>query len=231
MVERDRRSGNWIGDWEHVFLLLSMGIDVCLNKMHCSKWWRDWKIAERGFDPRTFGLWAQHASHCATPLVIMYHLTIDQSGKIQNDESDKSPSSHPNCAGTSCFCFRWIWFWLWSEGTWCSGITSASHAEGPGFNPQCVHFFQAPILDSDIIHGKYRHKLKENWFDVCSFRINVGEYDTSVKHVAGLLNNTCKVGCGIRMGERLHEFNQKTLPGRLELPTLRLTASRSNQLS
>ena len=24
-------------------------------------------------------------------------------------------------------------------GTWCSGITSASHAEGPGFNPQCVH--------------------------------------------------------------------------------------------
>ena len=25
-----------------------------------------------------------------------------------------------------------------SSGTWCSGITSASHAEGPGFNPQCV---------------------------------------------------------------------------------------------
>ena len=25
-------------------------------------------------------------------------------------------------------------------GTWCSGITSALHAEGPGFNPQCVHF-------------------------------------------------------------------------------------------
>ena len=25
-------------------------------------------------------------------------------------------------------------------GTWCSGITSAPHAEGPGFNPQCVHF-------------------------------------------------------------------------------------------
>ena len=26
-----------------------------------------------------------------------------------------------------------------SLGTWCSGITSALHAEGPGFNPQCVH--------------------------------------------------------------------------------------------
>ena len=26
-----------------------------------------------------------------------------------------------------------------NAGTWCSGITSALHAEGPGFNPQCVH--------------------------------------------------------------------------------------------
>ena len=25
------------------------------------------------------------------------------------------------------------------KGTWCSGITSALHAEGPGLNPQCVH--------------------------------------------------------------------------------------------
>ena len=28
-----------------------------------------------------------------------------------------------------------------STGTWCSGITSASHAEGPGFKSQCVHLF------------------------------------------------------------------------------------------
>ena len=27
-----------------------------------------------------------------------------------------------------------------TRGTWCSGITSASHAEGPGFKSQCVHF-------------------------------------------------------------------------------------------
>jgi hypothetical protein len=26
-------------------------------------------MPERGFDPRTFGLWAQHANHCATPLL------------------------------------------------------------------------------------------------------------------------------------------------------------------
>ena len=25
-------------------------------------------------------------------------------------------------------------------GTWCSGITPAQHAGGPGFNPQWVHF-------------------------------------------------------------------------------------------
>ena len=27
-----------------------------------------------------------------------------------------------------------------SWGTWCSGITSAPHAEGPGLKSQCVHF-------------------------------------------------------------------------------------------
>ena len=33
-------------------------------------------------------------------------------------------------------------------GTWCSGITPAQHAGGPGFNPQCVHFL---ILVGDIV--------------------------------------------------------------------------------
>ena len=28
------------------------------------------------------------------------------------------------------------------KGTWCSGITSAPHAEGPGFKSQCVHDYQ-----------------------------------------------------------------------------------------
>ena len=26
------------------------------------------------------------------------------------------------------------------KGTWCSGITPAQHAGGPGFNPQCAHY-------------------------------------------------------------------------------------------
>ena len=25
------------------------------------------------------------------------------------------------------------------QGSWCSGITPAQHAGGPGFNPQCAH--------------------------------------------------------------------------------------------
>ena len=33
-----------------------------------------------------------------------------------------------------------------TSGSWCSGITSASHAEGPGFKSQWVHFaFQMPV--------------------------------------------------------------------------------------
>ena len=36
------------------------------------------------------------------------------------------------------------------KGTWCSGITPAQHAGGPGFNPQCVHreFRAASARDS-----------------------------------------------------------------------------------
>ena len=32
---------------------------------------------------------------------------------------------------------------FYSKGTWCSGITPAQHAGGPGLNPQCVHRWQA----------------------------------------------------------------------------------------
>ena len=41
-------------------------------------------------------------------------------------------------------------------GTWCSGITSASHAEGPGFKSQCVHF---PIFARCLIimYGRRCH--------------------------------------------------------------------------
>ena len=35
---------------------------------------------------------------------------------------------------------------LQPTGTWCSGITPAQHAGGPGFNPQCVHLILSGSL-------------------------------------------------------------------------------------
>ena len=32
-------------------------------------------------------------------------------------------------------------------GSWCSGITSASHAEGPGFKSKCVHFERVVLFN------------------------------------------------------------------------------------
>ncbi len=41
-----------------------------------------------------------------------------------------------------------------SWGTWCSGITPAQHAGGPGLNPQCVHFGQ--VRASNNLHYQVR---------------------------------------------------------------------------
>ena len=43
-------------------------LSLRLLREGCIKIKKDHELAEHGFDPRTFGLWAQHASHCATPL-------------------------------------------------------------------------------------------------------------------------------------------------------------------
>ena len=41
---------------------------------------------------------------------------------------------------------------LKTSGMWCSGITSASHAEGPGFEPRRVHNF---LVAWSILQGNY----------------------------------------------------------------------------
>ena len=38
-------------------------------------------------------------------------------------------------------------------GSWCSGITSASHAEGPGFKSQWVHFFLPKSVHMATFHS------------------------------------------------------------------------------
>ena len=40
---------------------------------------------------------------------------------------------------------------LASWGTWCSGITSASHAEGPGFKAQCVHLSRLVCVNCSCV--------------------------------------------------------------------------------
>lgn len=40
-----------------------------------------------------------------------------------------------------------------ASGAWCSGITSASHAEGPGFKSQCVHAFHLHSASAALPHG------------------------------------------------------------------------------
>ena len=49
----------------------------------------------------------------------------------------------PSRAKEAQLCFRFkiygrLGLKLQTQGTWCSGITSTLHAEGPGLNPQCV---------------------------------------------------------------------------------------------
>ena len=51
--------------------------------------------------------------------------------------------------------FKGAVFKTTSKGTWCCGIASASHAEGPGFKSQCVHglFYQAGTAASSLPMG------------------------------------------------------------------------------
>ena len=59
-------------------------------------------------------------------------------------QGDGLPTKYPIANGKSVkglFVFTMLFLKVANpdRGTWCSGITSASHAAGPGFNPQCVH--------------------------------------------------------------------------------------------
>ena len=58
----------------------------------------------------------------------------------------------------------------YSTGMWCSGITSASHAEGPGFEPRRLQPFFA-------------------WHQLSAFMVNVLKV-SNAKHVPLVLGNT-----------------------------------------
>ena len=43
------------------------------------------------------------------------------------------------------------------KGTWCSGITSAPHAEGPGFKSQCVHLSRMACVNCACVPSATAH--------------------------------------------------------------------------
>ncbi len=52
-----------------------------------------------------------------------------------------------------------------AAGTWCSGITSAPHVEGPGFNlnPQCVHIWrQAHVQTNNTVRWRHQQNASSN---------------------------------------------------------------------
>jgi hypothetical protein len=64
-------------------------------------------------------------------------------------------TSYDRKAIASCHAFpKPPWRLSFQWGTWCSGITSASHAEGPWFKSQCVHVLESlrPVA-----------RRKDNW--------------------------------------------------------------------
>ena len=49
------------------------------------------------------------------------------------------------------------------KGTWCSGITPAQHAGGPGFNPQRVHDCQTgQVVEAPDLHQMAMHASVKN---------------------------------------------------------------------
>ena len=58
--------------------------------------------------------------------------------------------------------------WNSSNGAWCSGITSASHAEGRGFNPQCVQLSCVQLSCDGCDIGGYTDHTKPQRSHTCT---------------------------------------------------------------
>ena len=65
--------------------------------------------------------------------------------------------------------------WRQAQGSWCSGITPAQHAGGPGFNPQSVHGgvegnLLARSEKCDLWHGQSKSKVHQPGIEPGSHR-------------------------------------------------------------
>ena len=104
------------------------------------------------------------------------------------------------------------------KGTWCSGITFASHAEGPGFKSQCVHIghraknllgcFRLPRefdFGARARFGAFRIMRLQRAVATChssarSIPSRQFIYKVSVAHTAQGLRVGCVVRPGLRVG-------------------------------
>ena len=78
------------------------------------------------------------------PSVTRRQCLMPHSGPRLPHNSVPAQASSRSAGSTYCRCMgrRVITVRQCTKGTWCSGITSASHAKGPGFKSQCVQIWK-----------------------------------------------------------------------------------------
>ena len=77
-------------------------------------------------------------------------------------------------------------------GLWCSGITSALHAEGLGFKPRQVHFSQVKYSFGRLFHGI----LNEcDWIQLVAAIAQLGERQTEDLEVPGSIPGLGILSC------------------------------------
>ena len=83
------------------------------------------------------------------------------------------------------------------EGTWCSSITPAQHAGGPGFNPQCFQYFGLFSAAVSQLKAKSLECVSS-----CALRVLVSQADVLNTHVRGGRHDVAAIDhCGVCSGQ------------------------------
>ena len=101
-------------------------------------------------------------------------------------------------------------------GTWCSGITPAQHAGGPGFNPQCVHILSPQLLAYSVamLQGAWasqRLQMTAVGFEPTPLR--TGAWSQRLRPLGQtVLGQACAHVCGMRFASRRGFARRRTRP-------------------
>ena len=98
-------------------------------------------------------------------------------------------------------------------GTWCSGITSASHAEGPGFKSRCVQSSGSPVESErgDQSLCKLTGMVLVRWQGAASVRMKDFARDLGSGHSHGCANPPCTAPHAITLPHAAHPLHPTTL--------------------